>query len=276
MTGRRRTFRGWAAAVVVALLAAGPGSAAAATIRISGTGGAVQTFRILARAFQKSRPDVAVAVLPNIGSSGGIRAVLAGKLDIGLSARPLNDAESGRGIVARAYARTPMVFAAYRNVRTGGLTSTEVAEIYSGSRSRWEDGKRIRLVLRPPSDSDIPLLQSMSPAMSEAVAGALRREGMTVAMTDQDAADVIERVPGAFGAVTLAIVLSERRAIRIVALDGIVPSLRTMGDGSYPHAKTFYVVTKRGVPPAVRAFLDFVRSPEGAAILSENGQAPVR
>ena len=116
----------------------------------------------------------------------------------------------------------------------------------------------------------------MSPAMSAAVDIALRREGMIVATTDDDAADAIETVPGAFGGTTLSLVLSEKRALRILSLDGIMPSLRTMADRSYPYSKTFFMVTKNNPPAAVRRFIDFVRSPAGSAILAKNGQAAVR
>jgi len=150
-----------------------------------------------------------------------------------------------------------------------------VAEIYGGKRD-WVDGKRIRLVLRSPGDTDIPVLRRMSPAMNTAVDIALRREGMIVATTDDDAADAIESVPGAFGGTTLSLVLSEKRPLRVLALDGIVPSLRTMADRSYPYSKTFFMVTKNDPPAAVRRFIDFVRSPAGSAILSKNGQAAMR
>jgi len=74
----------------------------------------------------------------------------------------------------------------------------------------------------------------------------------------------------------LSLLLSERRALRILSLDGITPSVRTMADGSYPYSKTFFMVTKNNPPASVRRFIDFVRSPAGAAILAKNGQGAVR
>jgi len=97
-----------------------------------------------------------------------------------------------------------------------------------------------------------------------------------VAMTDQDAADALETVPGAFGGTTLSLVLSEKRAIRVLSLGGVTPSARTLAEGSYPLSKTFSMVTKKDPPAAVRRFIDFVRSPGGASILEKNGQVPLR
>jgi phosphate transport system substrate-binding protein len=275
LTRRRKTISGWAVAVLAVLLVSGPRSAVAETIRISGAGGAIGTIRILGEAFRKTNPGIRVEILPGMGSSGAVKAVLAGRLDIGLSVRTLSGEERAQGVVETGYARTPFVFGVNNTLEMTGLTLEDVAGIYGGKRD-WENGKRIRLVLRPPEDSDIAVLKSMSPAMSAAVDIALRRKGMIVATTGHDAADAIESVPGAFGATTLSLLLSEKRALRILSLDGITPSVRTMADGSYPYSKTFFMVTKINPPASVRRFIDFVRSPAGAAILAKNGQGAVR
>ena len=268
---RRRSFL-WAAAVLAALLASGSRGLAAETIRISGTGGAMDTMRILGEAFRKGNPGIRVEMLPGMGSSGGIQAVLAGRLEIGLSARPLSGEERDQGAVDTRYAKTPFVFAVNRSLKMTGMTLESVARIYAGKRD-WEGGKRIRLVLRPPEDTDITVLKGMSPEMSAAGDIALRRAGMIVATTDQEAIDAIETVPGAFGGTVLSILLSRKHAVRVLALDGVVPSVRSMIDRSYPYSKSFFMVTRRNPSDVVRRFIDFVRSPEGSAILSRYGQA---
>src|SRR3972149_4828813 len=159
---------------------------------------------------------LAVAVLAVLLLSGSRSAVAATSRIMGLAGRPLNGEEPNLGIQATKYAMTPFVFAVHRTVRITGLTLDGVAGIYAGKRD-WENGKRIRLVLRPREDSDTPILKGMSPKMSAAVDIAMRRRGMIGAMTDHDAADAIENVPGAFGGTTLALVLSEKRAIRVLA-----------------------------------------------------------
>ena len=265
----------WAVAVLAALLVSGSRVAAAEMIRISGTGGAIGTMRILGEAFRKTNPEVRVEILPSMGSSGSVKAVRAGRLDIGLSARSLSGEERAQDVVETRYAKTPFVFGVNSALKMTGLTLAGVAEIYGGKRD-WEDGKRIRLVLRPPEDTDIPVLKGLSPAMRSAIDIALRRKGMIVATTDHDAADAIESVPGAFGGTTLSLVLSEKREFRIISLDGITPSVQTIADRSYPYSKMFFMVTRKNIPAAVRRFIDFVRSPAGAAILSKNGQEAVR
>ncbi len=232
-------------------------------------------MRILGEAFRKTDPGIRVDILPDIGSGGSIRAVLAGSLDIGLSARTLSGEERAAGAVETKYARTPFVFGVNSTLKITDLTLDGVAAIYAGKRD-WENGNRIRLVLRPHEESDIPVLQSMSPAIRAAVDIALRRKAMIVGMTDDDAADAIEIVPGAFGGTTLSLILSEKRTLRVLSLGGVMPSVRTMADGSYPYCKTFFMVTKKNPPAWVRRFIDFVRSSAGASILAKNGQEAIR
>jgi phosphate transport system substrate-binding protein len=276
VTGAKRTFFLLAAAFSAVVAASGFGSAAAETIRISGTGGAVGTIPFLAEAFRKVRPDVRIDLLPSMGSSGAVKAVLAGRLDIGLSGRPLTGEERDRGAVETRYAATPFVFCVNKGVEADRLTLEEVVEIYAGRRDRWRNGTRLRLITRPPMDSDIPVLKGISQEMSRAVESALHRKGMIVAMTDHEAADLVADVPGAFGAVTLSLVVTENRKVRVLALGGIMPSLRTIADGSYPCVKTFRMVTRRDPGAAVRGFVEFVRSPSGAAVLAKYGQAVLR
>ena len=73
-------------ALVVAIALSAPADASAETLTFSGTGGALGMMNILGAAFAEANPGVTVDVLPSLGSGGGIKAVLAGAIDLGLSA----------------------------------------------------------------------------------------------------------------------------------------------------------------------------------------------
>jgi phosphate transport system substrate-binding protein len=64
------------------------------TLIIAGTGSSVGTMRLMAKGFQKKYPNATVEVLPSIGSTGGIKAVREGKIDIGLSSRVLLESDA--------------------------------------------------------------------------------------------------------------------------------------------------------------------------------------
>jgi phosphate transport system substrate-binding protein len=94
------------------------------------------------------------------------------------------------------------------------------------------------------------------------------------AVQSRVAADAIEKIPGAFGTTTLALVLSEKRAIKVLAVGEVAPSAKTLADGTYPFVKSFFLVTREHPSRAVREFVAFVRSPAGARILLQCGSIP--
>src|SRR5512139_1036096 len=267
-------FVAWAVPFFLAT-AVVPGNVRAETLMITGTGGAIGGMKLVAEAFRKAEPGVEVVVPRSIGSSGGIRAALSGKLDIGLSARELSAEERAAGGRQTPYARTALVFAVNPNVNRTDITLTEVVDIYAGRKTTWDDGTVLRLILRPVADTDSITLRNISPEMAYAVGISQKREGFAVAMTDQNSADAIERTGGSFGTTTLALAISEKRNLRILSLSGVKPTAKSVRDGTYPHTKTFFLVTRQSPSPTAERFIRFVRSPEGKAILSRVGHVPL-
>lgn len=255
-------------AAAALLLAA---SVQAEEIRIGGTGAALGTLQMLAQAYAKTQPDVRIAVLPSMGSGGGIKAVLAGAIQIGVSSRPLSEAEAKAGAAAVEYGRTPFVFAAAVTHKASGITTQHLVDLYAGKVDAWPDGSKVRLVLRPVGDSDSEAIKAMSPAMREAKSAAEQRKGMVFAVTDQEAASAIEKVSGALGPSTLALLISEKRGLKALALDGVVPSAQTLANGSYPMFKQLLLVTGPKTPPEALAFVGFVQSAAGREILRQTG-----
>lgn len=267
-TFARLRLRLWTAFLLTFALAAP--AARAEPIRLGGTGSALGTMQKLAEAFGRVQPQFALTIVPNLGSSGGLKALRDGLVQIAATSRPLKPEEAAAGLSAVEYGRTAFVLATSK-AGVDGLSLAQVADIYSGRQSRWEDGTPIRLVLRPASDGDTALLGGFSAQVKEALAAAMSREGMVVAMTDQDSADGIERLPGGLGTSSLALLRAEGRRLHALAIDGVRPSVASVADGSYPHAKPMYLVTKGVASPSVAQFLAFVGSPEGRRILTETG-----
>jgi phosphate transport system substrate-binding protein len=242
----------------------------AATIRIGGTGCALGGIKAVAQAFEKRNPGIRIKVLPSLGSGGGIKALFSGAVDIALSARELTDTELSQGATAIEYARTPFAFVTSERTEKVALSLNQVAAVYRGDKQRWPDGTPIRLILRPETDADMIFLRTMSPVMEKAVHHALRQEGMLIASSDQDNADLLGSIRGAFGACTIAQIESEKRHLRPLMLDGVMPSLTNLASGTYPYSKTFFAVVWHA-NPASQSFIKYLQSAEGRAILMRTG-----
>lgn len=245
-------------------------SAAAAPIRVGGTGSALGTMRLLGDAFAKDDSKLRLQVVPNLGSSGGLRALQKGAIDIAVISRPLKPEELAAGLTAYEYGRSPFVLVTNKT-DARDLSRDALADMLSGRTSRWPDGTPVRPVLRPASDGDSDLLAAFSPKIAEALAQARAREGLVVASTDQDAADEAERLPGSLAANTLALVLSEKRTLNVLALDGVTPSVKALVQGQYPHFKSLYLVTRPDARVPVNRFIAFVKSAQGRALLEAHG-----
>jgi phosphate transport system substrate-binding protein len=275
LPGRRR-FAGGLAGLAAPILTA-PRLARAdlgGRLAIGGTGTAHRTMRLLAEEFRAAHPAVKLELPRSLGSTGGIRALLAGALDIAATSREPNDDERARGVVALTYGRTPFVFVTSHPAPPTDLTAAGAVEILALRRRTWPDGLPIRIVLRPKSDSDSDYVARNFPGAGPALDAAHALQTIQVGTTDQDNLDIAERIPGSFAGTSLCTVLSEQRDLRILNLDGIAPSLATMNSGAYPRSKALHLFSLSSASATALAFLDFIRSPDGARILARNGVAP--
>jgi phosphate transport system substrate-binding protein len=259
------TFLIW----LFAMLSAG---AHAEEIKIGGTGNALGTMRLMGEAFSKKYPNMTVTVLGSIGTSGAIKGVPKGVIDIGVASRPLTDNELATGMVATEYARSLTVLAVANKLKVTAITSEQIADSYTGKLAKWPDGTPIRPVLRQPGDDNTKQIKSLSPEIEKALLGAERREGLAFAVIDQEAADKIENIPGAIGTSTLALIKSEGRPLRALKLDGVEPTERNGASGAYPLIKRFFFVTQKPPSSTVQQFTAFVNSPAGQEVLTKNGQ----
>ncbi len=267
----RQTWRqGLALLIGVFFLSA----ASAQVVRLGGTGAALGSMALLAKAYQQREPGFQFEIVPNLGSAGGVRALNAGAIQLAVIGRALKPQETATGLQLLPYGQTAFVLISNK-AGIEGMSLAQLAEIYAGKSPRWSDGQIVRLVLRPAADGDTALLAAFSPSMKTGLEAAQAREGMVVAMTDQDSVDAVERLPGALGTTSLSLLLSERRRARALAIDGVAPTIENMASGRYPYLKTMYLASKPDAPASVGKFVAFVRSDAGRRILVETGHIGV-
>lgn len=237
-------------------------------LKIGGAGNALGCMRLLGAAFAQTRPDTTVTVLPSLGSEGGIKAVLAGAINLAVTSRPQSEEEQAQGATGLEYMHTAHVFVTNAGTSARGLTLAEVTSLYRGDLTTWPDGSPIRLVMRPPHEFNTKYLRRLSPEMDQAVQLAMSRTGLPVAVTDQENLEIITSVAGSFGSTTLAQIGCEgRQNVKVLQINGVQPTAEAAGNGSYPLLRRSFFVTGPEPTPATVAFINFVRSPDGVRIL---------
>lgn len=253
-------------AILFSAAAASPAHAAAQPIRIGGTGSGLGVMTALADAFFASRPGVTVTVLPSLGSSGGVRALVDGAIDIAVTSRPLKASEAENHLTELHFSRSPFVLVT-SHPNPGSMEADAVPDIFAGGAAHWPDGTPIRIILRPESDTNTQILARYFEGMDQAVAMARTRSDVPTAPTDQDNIQLAEQLPGSLTAASLAQIVVEQANLRVVPVAGIDPTLENLESGAYPLHIDLYLIARAGADGAVADFVTFVQSEDGRRIL---------
>ncbi|MDQ5904056.1 MAG: phosphate transport system substrate-binding protein [Pseudomonadota bacterium] len=259
--------------LAIAALLIAPPLMAAEPLRIGGTGSGTTLLKVLAETYQKTHPGTTFDIIqPTLGSSGGLRALAAGRIDIAISGRPPRD-EEGR-FTTLEYARSPLVFASGSQQKPVNFSRREIADIYAGKRQKWPDGEPIRLVLRSPFESDTLTLRQLGPEISAAVDEALKRKAGPVGENDLDAIELIAKLPGSLGLTTLGLIRLLEQPLTIHTLDGTQPSVEMLSTGIYPLAKSLFLNTRVQQDAATADFVAFLQSAPARKLLLQLGHQP--
>src|SRR5690242_10369017 len=172
-------------------------SANAGDLSVVGTGDGIDLLRALGAAYSADHPDTNVVVPPSIGSGGGIAAVSSNKEVLARAARPLSESEREAGLIATPVFRLPSAFFVHRSAGVKGLTTAQLADVYSGKVSNWKEvggnDVRIKIVRREDADSTLQVLRQSMPGWKNLTI----TEKSKTAVTTQDCIDTVKEVPGA-------------------------------------------------------------------------------
>lgn len=244
---------------------------AAEIIRINGSGSALYVMKPLIKAYAKTHPEVRIEMEKPLGSSGALKALLAGALDITVGSKVLKPEELAQGAIFREYGKMPLAVVTGKKVNKTNITTKELEDIYFGKVRIWPNGEPVRLILRPAADIDTKILAGLSPAMSKAVKDARSHNGMIVTVTDPESDEAVVKTSGSLGAAALPSILVEKTPLNVLTLNGVKPSVKNLANGTYPLAKDIRFITTKNTPPAAMKFIDFIYSPQGRTIAAMAG-----
>jgi phosphate transport system substrate-binding protein len=236
-------------------------------LKAGGTGTAYELVRQLGAAFVQAGGAANFDFINNMGSSGALRATIDGVLAFAVSGRALRPEEKAAGLMHVFSLRTPFVLLTTLH-SPHGLSCAEVADIYASPAPLWPDGRKLHVIIRPPSESDNALIATLFAGIAESIAKARLRPDVQVATTDMENMDLAESLQGSLAAGALNQVILENRNLNPIPIDGVAPSLESMRSGAYPMTKTMHFVTRGQPQPVIADFLRFMRSPPAQVILS--------
>jgi phosphate transport system substrate-binding protein len=242
-------------------------------ITIASTGDSEALVKVLAQAFQKTIEGGKIEVPESVGSTGGIRALLAGKADLARVARGLSADETKAGLTCKTFAKASIAFVVHVSVTDiDNITSKEIVGIYSGTITKWnslgaKEG-RIYPVTRESGDSCLRVLHAQVPGLA-----AIQEPQAKVAYTTAEARDTLVGHKNTFGFVPLMVALGTD--LRVLSVDGVYPSAENVRNGTYKLVIPLGIVYQQEPTGLARRFVKFLYSKEAQAIISSMGAVPV-
>lgn len=243
---------------------------------IAGSGSNIPITKILVEEFLAKNPGVPIKVLPSIGSTGGIKAVHQGKIDLAIISRPLRTAEKNWNLTITPYAKSMLVFAVNSSVLEESVTPTEAIQIYDGKKTKWSNGNSIIVVIREEGDSGAELLVSLVPALKDIFVRAWQSGIWRIEYREQEATDAIERTKDTFGWTDYTLVKIAGSKVKILRYNDITPSEENVQNGKYPLIRELSFVSSDALPTRLLDFIKFAKSNEGALIMRKYGTIPTK
>jgi phosphate transport system substrate-binding protein len=235
---------------------------------VNGGGGALDNVKALADAFKLQHTGITWQGLADIGSNAGVNLVISGETDLGYISRDLLDTEKGKvEAVAIGASGTAVAVAATNPVKS--LTKDQVAKIFTGAITDWKDvggtpGK-IRILIR---ESGASTRSAFEAYFFDGKKPTYATNAVEVTTYDETV-KAINSFKESIGMVTMNAATFSNTSIAFATIDGVAPSRDNLNSGKYQVRRPLFLVydpTK--AKPAIKAFVDFVKGPEGQKILA--------
>ncbi len=229
------------------------------TLHVSGSSTIAPLASEIARRFEARYPEVRVDVQTG-GSSRGIADVVTDLADIGMSSRALKPSEAADR-QTWTVAMDGVAFIIHVSNPVTSLTVEQLRSIYTGDITNWSavggEDAEITVINRAAGRSELELVThffSIVPAeiAADVIAGE-NQQGLKMVAGDPHAITY------------LSVGASEYEAalgvpIKLLPLQGIAATTRTVADGTYPLSRPLILVTSLDPSPIALAFIELARS----------------
>jgi len=230
---------------------------------------------LLAEEYMKTHSGVSIYVSSG-GTESGIRAMIDGKCNICTASRKLTPREvqmiaDKYGSVGYSYliAKDALSIYVNPNNKVKDLTSESIAKIFSCSILNWKevggDDLPIKTILRHPNSGTYVYLKEHLLDKYDYCKDA------TTALTTKA---VIEEVASDISAIGYGGV-GYNHSIVHLSIDGYAPTANNIREDKYPITRYLHFYTINTATGSVKAFIDWILSPEGQKNIAKAGYIPL-
>lgn len=257
------------AAITAAAMLAGCASdngSAGGSVSTDGSTSMEKVIGALGESFMANNQGTTFTYNPT-GSGSGIKAVLEGRCDIGLSSRSLKDDEKAEGLKETALAYDGIAIIVNPENPVNNLDLETIAKLYTGEITNWKDVGG--------NDAEVVLIGREAGSGTrdgfESITGTADKCRYRQELTSTgDVITTVSQNPNAIGYASLA---SLKDSVKALTVGGVAPSEDTVKDGSYVVQRPFMLVTKDGaaLSETAQKFFDYATSADAAGIIAKAG-----
>jgi phosphate transport system substrate-binding protein len=267
--------------LIAGLLLLAPAAVRAETITVKGSDTMVILGQRWAEEYMKKFPDTTLQVTGG-GSGTGIAALISGTTDICQSSRSMKAAEKEKlrdryntTGVEIPVARDGLSIYLHASNPINELTMDQLKGIFTGKITNWKDvgGPDARIIVysRENSSGTYVFFKEHVLGGMDFTARAQTMPGTGVVVN----AVAKEKNGIGYGGAAYAKGIKIPKIKKDASSPGVAPSLETVKSGTYALARPLFFYVRNAPSGAIKAFKDWVLSPDGQAIASKVGYYPV-
>lgn len=241
------------------------------TLDIAGGTAHIPVMNEAAKRIMTFNPEIRITVAGG-GSGIGVQKAGEGLVDIGNTGRPLSEEEVAKfGLQSFAFAIDGVAPIVHADNPVPGMTSQQVRDVFGGRITRWSEiggpDAAIHVYGREEASGthDVFWKKMLNKETIINSANIIQSNGAMKVAVSQDA--------NAIGYMSIGHIDD---SVKALAVDGVVPSQESAIDGSYPAVRRLFMNTKGEPTPLARAFIEYIRSDEGAEIIRASGYIPLK
>ncbi len=259
---------------------------AASYIQNKGSDTIVNLALAWAEAYQGQHPEVRISVTGG-GSGTGIAALINKTVDIANASRAIKQEEidsakkNGVEPVEFVIARDAIAVIVNPQNPVSQLTLQQISDIYSGKITNWsevggEDRPIVRLSRETNSGTHVYFLENVLRLGQKDNKTLFSTDTLLLPSSEGITAEVRDN-PNAIGYDGLGYVVPEVKVIAVAKSENqayVMPSVDSVNAGTYPIARELFMYTAGQPSGAVKAYLDWILTPEAQKIVTELGFVP--
>ncbi|PYK69476.1 MAG: phosphate-binding protein [Verrucomicrobia bacterium] len=212
------------------------------------------------------------------GSATGFAALIDKTAAIGMASRPAKPEEiatgKARGVDMKetiiAYDGIAVIVNTANPIK--GLTKKQVGQIFTGEIADWSavggSGGKISVYTRNTSSGTYAEFRELAMKKRDYAQDSQKLAG------NEQIAQEVGKNPNGVGYVGLA--YTKASGVKIVPIDGALPTKESVLGKSYPYARPTFFYTNGDPTGMVKEFFDFTVGPEGQKIVEQVGFVPIK